>query len=63
MVKENKQWDVKFNTTNTDRNSYTRRGKEVYRHPRNYYVILEFDGRDGRFRESYEPKELIPISK
>jgi hypothetical protein len=50
------------NTGNNERSAYTRRGIEVYRHPKNLFVILEFQGTDGKFRESFEPKELMEVS-
>jgi hypothetical protein len=59
---DGKEWDVKYNTGSNERNAYTRRGTEVYRHPKNLFVILEFQGTDGKFRESFEPKELMEIS-
>ena len=30
-----------------------REGKEVYRHPKGYFVVLEFEGRSGKFREAF----------
>lgn len=36
-------------------------GKEIYRHPEGYFVVLEFQGKTGRFRESFYPNELMSI--
>jgi len=40
---------------------FKRIGKEVYRHPRNHFVVLEFQGVLGKFRESFRPSELMPV--
>ncbi len=37
------------------------RGREVYRHPKGYYVTLEFQGKGGCFRECFEPSKLMPV--
>ena len=39
---------------------FVREGVEVYRHPEGYFVVLEFQGKTGRFRECFYPNELIP---
>lgn len=36
-----------------------REGKEVYRHPKGYFVVLEFEGESGNFREAFWPEEII----
>ena len=36
-----------------------REGKEVYRHPKGYFVVLEFQGVGGKFREAFWPEEII----
>lgn len=54
-------WNVKYTVTHTDRSAYIRRGKEIYRHPQNYFVVLEFHGRIGNFREAYRPDELMKV--
>ena len=36
-----------------------RKGKEVYRHPEGRYIVLEFQGRSGKFRESFWPEDII----
>lgn len=36
-----------------------REGKEVYRHPEGRYIVLEFQGQSGKFRESFWPEEII----
>lgn len=33
-------------------------GKLIYRHPKNYFVTLEFQGVEGKFRESFFPEEV-----
>jgi hypothetical protein len=38
-----------------------RTGTEIYRHPRGYFVTLEFQGKIGNFRESFRPSELIKV--
>lgn len=43
------------------RNTSLREGKEVYRHPEGRFVVLEFQGINGKFRESFWPEELIGI--
>ena len=35
-----------------------REGVEIYRHPRGYFVVLEFEGRSGKFRESFWPEDI-----
>ena len=34
-------------------------GKEVYRHPNGYFVVLEFQGKSGKFREAFWPEEVM----
>ena len=36
-----------------------REGREVYRHPRGRFVVLEFQGRSGKFREAFWPEEVV----
>ena len=36
-----------------------REGKEVYRHPEGRYIVLEFQGRSGKFREAFWPEEIV----
>ena len=54
---------VKF--THSDKNhahinrAEVREGKEVYRHPKGYFVVLEFEGRSGKFREAFWPEEVV----
>jgi len=35
-----------------------REGREVYRHPKNYFVVIEFEGICGKFRESFWPEDI-----
>jgi ribosomal protein L3 len=58
---ELKKWNVRVSDTRTDRNAYIRRGAEIYRHPKGYFVTLEFQGKIGNFRESFRPSELIKV--
>ncbi len=36
-----------------------RKGKEVYRHPEGRYIVLEFQGKLGKFREAFWPEDII----
>ena len=36
-----------------------REGKVVYIHPRRLFIVLEFQGQSGKFRESFWPEEII----
>lgn len=36
-----------------------RKGKEIYRHPENRFVVLEFEGAGGKFREAFWPEQII----
>ena len=36
-----------------------REGTEVYRHPEGYFVVLEFEGESGKFREAFWPEQII----
>ena len=38
-----------------------REGKEVYRHPKGYFVVLEFQGQSGKFREAFWPEEVVEV--
>lgn len=40
-----------------------REGKEVYRHPAGRFVVLEFQGQSGKFRESFWPEEIMKTGK
>ena len=40
-----------------------REGKEVYRHPAGRFVVLEFQGQSGKFRESFRPEEIMKTGK
>jgi len=35
-----------------------REGREVYRHPKGRYIVLEFQGRSGKFREAFGRRKL-----
>ena len=36
-----------------------RKGEEIYRHPKGYFVVLEFEGESGKFREAFWPEQII----
>ena len=36
-----------------------REGEEIYRHPEGYFVVLEFQGESGKFREAFWPEEIL----
>ena len=36
-----------------------REGTEVYRHPLGRFVVLEFQGVGGKFREVFWPEEIL----
>ena len=36
-----------------------REGEEIYQHPEGYFVVLEFEGESGKFRESFWPEEVV----
>ena len=38
-----------------------REGKEVYRHPEGRYIVLEFQGVGGKFREAFWPEEIEKV--
>ena len=38
-----------------------REGREVYRHPEGYFVVLEFEGESGKFREAFWPEEIVKV--
>ncbi len=31
---------------------------EIYKHPRGRFVVLEFEGKSGKFRESFWPEDI-----
>ena len=36
-----------------------REGKVVYIHPRRLFIVLEFQGQSGKFREAFWPEEVV----
>ena len=36
-----------------------REGVEIYKHPKGRFIVLEFEGRSGKFRESFWPEEVM----
>ena len=59
-------WKVNYTHSNSGQikeSSYFKRiGREVYRHPKGYFVTLELQGKSGAFRESFRPGELMPVT-
>lgn len=53
--------------THSDKNrkqnaqAIVREGREVYRHPRGHFVVLEFEGESGKFREAFWPEEIVKV--
>lgn len=41
--------------------SKIREGREVYRHPRGRFVVLEFEGESGKFREAFWPEDIVKV--
>lgn len=54
-------YKVKFNITKTERDAYIRQGTEVYRHPKDCFVVLEFQCKHGKYREAFYPNELKAV--
>jgi len=56
-------YKVKFTHSDKSRAHITsakiREGREVYRHPRGRFVVLEFEGESGKFREAFWPEEVV----
>ena len=56
-------YKVKFQHSNKSRarcdKAEMREGVEIYRRPKGYFVVLEFEGESGKFRESFWPEEII----
>jgi len=49
-------------TSQIKKSSYfLREGNEVYRHPKGYFITLEFQGKGGKFRESFYLNELLEV--
>ena len=38
-----------------------REGVEIYRHPKGYFVVLEFEGKSGKFREAFWPENVEKV--
>jgi len=43
------------------RSAKAREGREVYRHPRGRFVVLEFEGVSGKFREAFWPEKVVKV--
>ena len=56
---------VKFTHSNKSRarvgSAKVREGVEIYRHPQGYFVVLEFEGESGKFREAFWPDEVVEV--
>ena len=56
-------YKVKFTHSDKSRahidRAKVREGKEVYRHPEGLFIVLEFQGVGGRFREAFWPEDII----
>ena len=56
-------YKVKFTHSNKNHAHITsaelREGEEIYRHPEGYFVVLEFQGESGKFREAFWPEEVV----
>ena len=38
-----------------------REGKVVYIHPRRIFIVLEFQGESGKFREAFWPEDIVEV--
>ena len=38
-----------------------REGVEIYKHPRGHFVVLEFEGESGKFREAFWPEQIEKV--
>ena len=38
-----------------------REGEVIYKHPRGHFVVLEFEGESGNFREAFWPEEIVEV--
>ncbi|MGI6141936.1 MAG: hypothetical protein ACOYEH_09445 [Caldicoprobacterales bacterium] len=36
-----------------------REGEVIYKHPRGHFVVLEFQGVGGKFREAFWPEDTV----
>ena len=58
-------YKVKFTHSDKSRAHITiskiREGREVYRHPEGRYIVLEFQGVGGKFREAFWPEEIVKV--
>ena len=58
-------WKVRFaydgKSESNNALAIVRQGKEIYRHPKGYFVTLEFQGKIGKFRESFRLHELKKV--
>jgi len=58
-------YKVKFTHSDKSRANINRaelrEGKEIYRHPEGRYIVLEFEGKSGKFREAFWPEEVVKV--
>lgn len=60
-MSEQRQWGVMASDCKTARGLCMKRGVEVYRHPSNCFVVLEFQCKHGKYREAFYPNELKAV--
>ena len=41
--------------------STVRIGRIIYKHPKGYFITLEFDGKLGKFKESFYPDQVMEV--
>lgn len=54
-------YKVKFTHSGKRRALKIREGREVYRHPQGRFIVLEFEGKSGKFREAFWPEEIVKV--
>ena len=63
--KRTMMYKVKFTHSGKSRahigRAKVREGKEIYRHPEGRYIVLEFEGKSGKFREAFWPEEVVKV--
>ena len=56
---------VKFTHSDKSRAHITsaelREGEVIYKHPRGRFVVLEFEGESGKFREAFWPEDILKV--
>lgn len=54
------EWNVLYDPFDENQERLYR-GREIYRHPKGYFVTLEFQGKGGCFRECFKLCDLLPV--